>query len=78
MFINLQNNTRLLIQFFGQRNRFDLYYFNSLSFIICDMNKLLTRIDFGVKKFKAFRKTLVHDYKKGSRHDHTNPHALPL
>ena len=42
------------------------------------MNKLLTRIDFGVKKFKAFRKTLVHDYKKGSRHDHTNPHALPL
>ena len=42
------------------------------------MNILVTRLEFGVKKFKAFRKRLVLDYKKGNKHDHKNPHAIPL
>ena len=74
----LRINNIIDIQLLNKENRIDLYYSDSLSFIICGMNKLLTRIDFGVKRFKAFRKKLIHDYKKGSRHDHTNPHALTL
>ena len=42
------------------------------------MNMLVTRLEFGVKRFKAFRKRLVLDYKKGNKHDHKNPHAIPL
>lgn len=42
------------------------------------MNTLLTQIQFGIKKFKNFRKRLVLDYKMGGKHDHTNPHAIPL
>lgn len=42
------------------------------------MNTLLTRIQFGLKRFANFRKKLVLDYKKGGKHDHTNPHAIPL
>lgn len=42
------------------------------------MNTLLTQIQFGIKKFQNFRKRLVLDYKKGGKHDHTNPHAIPL
>lgn len=42
------------------------------------MNTLLTQIQFGVKRFANFRKRLVLDYKKGKKHDHTNPHAIPL
>lgn len=42
------------------------------------MNVLLTQIQFGVKRFKHFRKTLILDYKKGGKHDHKNQHALPL
>lgn len=42
------------------------------------MNMLLTKIEFGVKRFKSFRKTLTLDYKKGGKHAHKNPHAIPL
>ena len=42
------------------------------------MNILANKITFGVKKFKQFRKSLVHDYKKGKPQDHKNPHAIPL
>ena len=42
------------------------------------MNKLVTNIEFGLKRFKNFRKKLILDYKKGTRHDHANPHAIPL
>lgn len=42
------------------------------------MNTLLTQIQFGIKRFANFRKRLVLDYKKGNKHDHTNPHAIPL
>jgi hypothetical protein len=42
------------------------------------MNSLLFNIQYGVKRFKQFRKKLILDYKKGDKHDHTNPHALPL
>jgi hypothetical protein len=42
------------------------------------MNNLLTSVNYGVKRFKHFRKKLVLDYKKGSPHDHKNPHAIPL
>lgn len=31
-----------------------------------------------MKRFKSFRKKLILDYKKGDKHSHTNPHALPL
>ena len=39
---------------------------------------LLTRLEFGVKRFKNFRKKLVLDYKKGGKHAHKNPHAIEL
>ena len=42
------------------------------------MNMLITRIEFGVKRFAQFRKKLTLDYKKGGKHDHKNPHAIPL
>lgn len=42
------------------------------------MNSLTTTITFGVKRFKQFRKKLVLDYKKGGKHAHKNPHAIPL
>ena len=42
------------------------------------MNRLVTEISFGVKRFKQFRKKLVLDYKKGGKHAHRNPHAIPL
>jgi cell shape-determining protein MreC len=42
------------------------------------MNSLLFNIQYGVKRFKQFRKKLILDYKKGDKHAHTNPHALPL
>lgn len=42
------------------------------------MNTLLTQLQFGVKRFANFRKRLVLDYKKGKKHHHTNPHAIPL
>ena len=42
------------------------------------MNFLLTNIHFGVKRFRQFRKKLVLDYKKGDKHAHKNPHAIPL
>ena len=41
------------------------------------MNMLLTIVEYGVKRFKHFRKQLILDYKKGKRHQHTNPHAMP-
>jgi hypothetical protein len=42
------------------------------------MNLLLTNIQFGLKRFKNFRKKLILDYKKGKKHAHKNPHAIPL
>ena len=30
------------------------------------------------RPFKHFRKNLPLDYKKGGKHDHKNPHAIPL
>jgi hypothetical protein len=42
------------------------------------MNSLLINIQYGVKRFKQFRKKLILDYKFGDKHAHTNPHALPL
>ena len=43
------------------------------------MNSLLTTtVAFGIKRFKQFRKKLVLDYKKGGKHAHKNPHAIPL
>ena len=42
------------------------------------MNSLLFNIQYGVKRFKSFRKKLILDYKKGDKHSHTNPHAIPL
>ena len=42
------------------------------------MNNLVTSLNFGVKRFKQFRKHLVLDYKHGGKHDHRNPHAIPL
>ena len=42
------------------------------------MNTLLTRIQFGLKRFKHFRKTLGDDYKKAGDHEYTNSHAIPL
>jgi hypothetical protein len=41
------------------------------------MNFLTLQIQCGIKRYKAFRKTLIQDYKKGKRHEHTNPHAMP-
>lgn len=42
------------------------------------MNSLLTKLTYGLKRFKQFRKKLVLDYKKGGKHAHKNPHAIPL
>lgn len=42
------------------------------------MNSLLTQIQFGIKRFKSFRKKLVLDYKWGGKHAHKNTHAIPL
>lgn len=42
------------------------------------MNRLVLNIEYGLKRFKSFRKKLILDYKKGDKHSHTNPHALPL
>lgn len=42
------------------------------------MNTLLTQIQFGLKRFKNFRKRLVLDYKWGNKHAHKNTHAIPL
>lgn len=42
------------------------------------MNFLLTKLTFEFKRFKQFRKNLVLDYKKGGKHAHKNPHAIPL
>lgn len=40
---------------------------------------LTLRIEAYFAKFaQTFRKTLPLDYKKGDRHTHRNPHALPL
>ncbi len=42
------------------------------------MNSLLFNIQYGLARFKSFRKRLILDYKKGDKHSHTNPHAIPL
>ena len=42
------------------------------------MNMLINNITYGMKRFKKFRKKLVLDYKKGGKHAHRNPHAIPL
>ena len=52
-----------------------IYLIYNLSVI---MNTLLLNIQYGVKRFRQFRKKLILDYKKGDKHDHRNPHALPL
>ena len=48
------------------------------SYITSIMNNLVTQLTYGVKRFKNFRKHLVHDYKWGGKHDHRNTHAIPL
>ena len=42
------------------------------------MNTLTTKIVFEIRRFANFRKRLIHDFKKGGKHDHRNQHALPL
>ena len=42
------------------------------------MNALLLNISFGLKRFKQFRKHVPVDFKRGDKHAHRNPHAMPL
>lgn len=42
------------------------------------MNSLVLNIHYNIRHFKSFRKHLIQDYKKGDKHAHTNPHAIPL
>ncbi len=42
------------------------------------INFLCLNINFAKSWGKKFRKTLPLDYKKGDRHSHKNPHAIPM
>lgn len=42
------------------------------------MNALVLNISFGLKRFKQFRKHVPVDFKRGDKHAHRNPHAMPL
>jgi len=42
------------------------------------MNSLVLSLQFGVKRFKQYRKNLPITFKNGDKHAHRNPHAMPL
>jgi hypothetical protein len=50
----------------------------NLIILSVSMNALVLNISFGLKRFKQFRKHVPVDFKRGDKHAHRNPHAMPL